>query len=54
MWAERPVSKRLVTVRMGDDGVGAAELVDCGWISAESGPTEVCGQLTCGALERKG
>ena len=39
---------------MRDDRVGAAELVGHSWISAENGPTEVYGQPTCGASERKG
>lgn len=39
---------------MRDDRVGGAELVDHSWMSAERGPTEVYGQLTCGASERKG
>ena len=52
LWAERSVSRR--SVQMRDDRVGAAELVGHSWISAENGPTEVYGQPTCGASERKG
>lgn len=46
------MSRRFVQMR--EDKVGVTELVNHGWISAESGPTEVYGQLTCGASERKG
>lgn len=43
--------RRLIAVQMRHDGCWAVELVSHGCISAESGPSGIWGQLSCGALE---